>query len=250
MKPAIILAAHVVLSACASNRTTIESEWTDDAYTGPPLDRIAVVALFETRTDSLSFERSAADYLTARGVEVIAGHSLLTAEETQTLDENEVRQRVAATDVDGLLIFRLIAVDERRQYQVPTPYLLNVPPEVLTGDPFAWYYTPHSSYYWFWRSSAEVTAAPGYWIEQTFVVAETALFDNRNDRLLWTAKSETMDGERFQSTSESIVRAVTRQLEAAELIAGKDAATARAAELSRSLATRTENRKTGQGGRT
>lgn len=250
MKPAIIFAAHVVLSACATSRTTIESEWADDGYSGPPLDRIAVVALFDTRGDSLSFERSAADYLTERGIEVIAGHSLLTAEETQTLDENEVRQRVAATDVDGLLIFRLIAVDERRQYQVPTPYLLNVPPEVLAGDPFAWYYTPHSSYYWFWRSSAEVTAAPGYWIEQSFVVAETALFDNRNDRLLWTAKSETMDGERFQRTSESIVRAVTRQLQAAELIAGKDAATARAAGASRELAKRAEHRKTGQGGRT
>ena len=79
-------------------------------------------------------------------------------------------------------------------------------------------------YYWFWRSSADVTGAPGYWIEQSFVVAETALFDNRNDRLLWTAKSETMDDARFQRTSESIVRTVARQLFAKDLIArhGRD----------------------------
>jgi hypothetical protein len=178
------------------------------------------VALFDTRADSLSFERSAADYLATHGVEIVPGHSLLTVEETQTLDETEVRQRVAAADVDGLLIFRLIAVDERREYQVPTAYLLNVPPEIVTGDPSSWYYTPGSNYYWYWRSSADVTAAPGYWIEQSFVVAETALFDNRNDRLLWTAKSETMDDERFQRMSESIVRAVARELFAADLIAG------------------------------
>jgi hypothetical protein len=50
-------------------------------------------------------------------------------------------------------------------------------------------------------------------------VAETALFDNREDRLLWTAKSETMDDAHFKRTSDSIVRAVARQLFARDLIA-------------------------------
>jgi hypothetical protein len=221
-----IIGTCVLLAACAASRTTIQSQWADDAYYGPPLDRIAVVALFDTRAESLSFESSAAEYLAGRGVEIVPGHELLTADETQRLDETEVRERIAATDVDGLLIFRLIAVDERREYQVPTPYLLNVPPEIVTGDPHSWYYSPNSSsnFYWYWRSSADVTAAPGYWIEQSFVVAETALFDNRNDRLLWTAKSETMDDERFKRTSESLVRAVARELFAADLIADMPAA--------------------------
>jgi hypothetical protein len=205
MKPPIV-GACVLLVSCAASRTMIQSQWADDAYSGPPLERVAVVALFDTRADSLSFERSAADYLATQGVEVVPGHTLLTPEETQTLDE-------------------------RREYQVPTPYLLNTPAEVVTGDPSSWYYnTPTSSYYWFWRSSAEVTGTPGYWIEQSFVVAETALFDNRSDRLLWTAKSETMDDERFQRTSESIVRAVARELAAADLIAGMDAKSVRPAE--------------------
>jgi hypothetical protein len=37
-----------------------------------------------------------------------------------------------------------------------------------------------------------------------------ALFDNRSD--LWTAKSATIDDERFKRTSGSIVRTVARQL--------------------------------------
>ncbi len=81
-----------------------------------------------------------------------------------------------------------------------------------------------SNYYWYWRSSADVTAAPEYWIEQRFLVAETALFDNRSDRLLWTAKSETMDDARFERTSDSIVRAVAHALLAENLIARDDAA--------------------------
>jgi hypothetical protein len=186
------------------------------------------VALFETRADSLAFEQNAAAYLATQGIQTVPGHTLLSAEETQSLSEAEVRERVAATDVDGVLIFRLLAVDERREYQVPTPYLLNVPPEVMNGDPFSWYYNSRPSYYWYWRSSADVTAAPGYWIEQYFVVAETALFDNRTDRLLWTAKSETMDDAHFERTSDSIVRAVARQLLAEELIPREDDAAAAA----------------------
>ncbi|HUQ53654.1 MAG TPA: hypothetical protein VM692_15610 [Gammaproteobacteria bacterium] len=227
----LITGACVLLTACAASRTTIQSQWADDAYSGPPLDRLAVVALFDTRAESLSFEQSAADYLAAQGIETVPGHALLSPEDGRTLDEAEVRDRVAATDVDGLLIFRLVAVDERREYQPATPYL-NVPPDVATGDLSSWYYTPSptSSFYWYWRSSADVTAAPGYWIEQTFLVAETALFDNRNDRLLWTAKSATMDDARFQRTSESIVRAVARELFDADLIAPMAAAAARGAE--------------------
>jgi hypothetical protein len=219
MKLLILSASALLLSACVANRTSIQSSWADDAYHGPPLGRVAVVALFETRADSLAFERSASDYLTTQGVETLPAHEILTAEQTQTLDEAAVRDRLAATDVDGLLIFRLIAVDERREYQVPTPYLLNVPPDVMSGDAQRWYYEPSSSYYWYWRSSADVTGSPGYWIEQSFLVAETALFDNRDDRLLWTAKSATMYDAHFQRTSESIVRTVARELLAMDLIA-------------------------------
>jgi hypothetical protein len=218
-----IIAASIVLSACIANRTTIESSWTDAGYSGPPLGRVAIVALFPTRADSLAFERHATDYLAANGVAAVPAHALLTPAASQELDEGAVRKQIAAAaNVDGVLLFRLVAVDERREYQVPTPYLLNAPPDV-TPPAFSANPPPDPSYYWFSSTAvgapADETAAPGYWIEQTFLVAETALFDNRTDRLLWTAKSETMDDARFARTSESIVRTVARQLFAMDLIA-------------------------------
>jgi hypothetical protein len=213
-----LIGATLWVAACASNRTTIQSTWSDHSYSGPPLDRIAVVALFETRVESLAFEEEAAEYLASQGVAAVPAHEIVTAAELRSLDEAEIRERLAATDVDGVLIVRLIAVDERREYQVPTPYLLNVPAGIMGSDPFWWYYQPRSSYYWFWRSSADVVGSPGYWTEQTFLIAESALFDNHTDRLLWTAKSETMDDVRFERASESIVRSVARELFATDLI--------------------------------
>jgi len=203
-----IIGAAILLSGCAASRTTIQSSWTDAAYSGPPLDRIAVVALFETRADSLAFERSATDYFAARGVATVPAHEVLTPTATQTLDETEIRERLAATNVDGILIFRLLAVDERHEYQLPGPYPANAPSSGVNDGAYS--SNP---------AAAGIAGAQGYWIEQDFVVAETALFDNRSDRLLWTAKSETLEDAHLRHTSASIVRTVARQLFAMDLIA-------------------------------
>jgi hypothetical protein len=213
-----IIAATLLLAACATQRTTIESTWIDADYSGPPLDRVAVAALFPTRADSLAFERSAADYLETHGVATVPAHELLPSAAAAQLDETDVRKHLAGADVDGVLIFRLVAIDERREYQVPTPYLLNGPSPAAASDPaFPDQRTP--SYYWFAETPTDAPVSQGYWLEQTFVVAETALFDNRTDRLLWTAKSETLDAARFELTAESIVRTVARSLFEMDLVA-------------------------------
>jgi hypothetical protein len=210
-----VIAAGLLLSACVANRTTIQSTWSDERYTGPPLDRVAVAAMFETRADNLAFEREAVEFFARQGVETIPAHALLTTV-GQRLDESELREQLSRSDVDGVLIFRLIAVDERRY--PPAPYPVNAQP---SDQALSWFQHPSSSYYWFPSGSADITgsAAPGYWTEQTFLVAETALFENRGDRLLWTAKSETIGDARFERTSESIVRSVARQLFALNLLA-------------------------------
>jgi hypothetical protein len=213
-----LIGAAILLTACAS-RTQIQSSWTDAEYSGPPLDRIAVVALFDTRADSLAFERNAAEFLQSLKVATVPAHELLTPAETLTLDEAQIRERLAPTDVDGILIFRLVAIDERREYQAPTPYPPNSPAALASGNAFSWYYQSAPSDPTLSSPSADPTVSQGYWIEQDFLVAETALFDNRSDRLLWTAKSETLDDARLRRTSESIVRTVARRLIAMDLIA-------------------------------
>ena len=205
-----IVGAVIFLCGCAASRTTIQSSWTDAAYSGPPLDRLAVVALFDTRADSLAFERSATDYFAMHGVATVPAHELLTPTATQTLDEAEIRDRLAATNVDGVLIFRLVAIDERHEYQLSGPYPPNAPSSGVNDVAYS-------------ASSGAPNArgSQGYWIEQDFVVAETALFDNRSDRLLWTAKSETLEDAHSRRTSESIVRTIARQLFAMDLIAAR-----------------------------
>jgi hypothetical protein len=199
-----IVAAAVLLAGCAASRTTIESSWADAEYAGPPLDRIAAVALFDTRADSLAFERNAAEFLESLEIATVPAHALLTPAETLTLDEAQIRERLAPTDVDGVLIFRLVAIDERREYQVPTPP--NAPSASAGGNAFSWYYQSSSVDPTVSGPAADPTGSQGYWTEQDFLVAETALFDNRSDRLLWTAKSTTLDDAHGAPRSRSCAR--------------------------------------------
>src|SRR5690606_8313697 len=114
--------------------------------------------------------------------------------------------------------FRLIAVDERQVYRRPTEYLSVMPPGIVWGDPFYWYYYPHWHYYWHWRSSWAVTRSPGYWDEYTYVIVESSLYDNETDRLVWTAKSETMDGTHFDRFAASVAGKITDRLDGLELL--------------------------------
>jgi hypothetical protein len=203
--PVAVLASFY---GCATP-TTIQSSWVDPAFDRAPFRRVAVVALFDTDSESRSFEQTATRALEERGADAVEGHSIVGDE--QMLDQTELRAKLADANVDGILIYRLIAVDERQYYRPPTPYL-HTPGGVIRGDPFYWYYHPRADYYWYWRSTWDVTHSPGYWEQHSFVVVESSFYDADKDQLVWTAKTETMDDMQFNATSESIVNRVTKKL--------------------------------------
>jgi hypothetical protein len=206
--------AAVTLCGCTAS-TMIESTWTDPTFSRVPFEQLGVVALFDTTAESRSFEQSAARELEQRGIEAVPAYTILGDE--RMYEQDELRSELAAADIDGILIYRMIAVDERNVYRNPTPYM-RVPNAVLFGDPYYWYYYPRWDYYWYWRSTWDVTHSPEYWEPVTYVIVETSLFDTRTDRLVWTAKSATMDGGQFDALAESIAESVTDELVAMELL--------------------------------
>jgi hypothetical protein len=189
--------------------TTFESTWVDPTFTREPFRRVAVVALFDTESDSRAFEQEAARALEDHGTEAVEANSVVGDE--HMLDQTALRAKLADANVDGILIYRLIAVDERQYYRPPTPFL-HVPRGVIGGDPYYWNYHPRSDYYWYWRSTWDVTHSPGHWEPHSFVVVESSFYDADKNQLVWTAKTETMDDTQFKATSESIVNRVTKKL--------------------------------------
>jgi hypothetical protein len=181
-----ILLAAAALCGCATS-TKIQSSWTDPTFAGTPFDRIAVVALFDTPAESRTFEQTAARELEERGIGAVPAYSIVGV--------------------------------ERNVYRDPAPYL-RVPGALMFGDPYYWYYYPRWDYYWHWRSSWDVTHSPGYWEPLTYLIVESSLYDARRDRLVWTAKSATMDTTQFEALANSIADEVTDELVAMEVVAG------------------------------
>jgi hypothetical protein len=210
-----IVTSLAALPLLGCTATTIESIWTDPTFARDPFDRIAVVALFDTVAENRTFEENAARELMERGVDAVPSYTIVG--DDRMYEQDELRAELAEADVDGILIYRLIAVDERNVYRNPTPYL-HLPGNTFWGDPYYWYYYPRWDYYWHWRSTRDVTRSPGYWEPLAYVIVESSLYDAHRDRLVWTAKSETMDGEQFEALAESIAAKVTDELVAMDVL--------------------------------
>jgi hypothetical protein len=203
------VAFALALFGCSA--TTIQSTWSDPTFAREPFQRLAVVALFDTVAESRTFEQRAAGELEQRGVDAAASYTLLG--DDRMLEQDELRQELAAAGVDAILIYRLIAVDERNVYRNPTPYLA-VPPAMVWGDAYYWYYYPRWEYYWHWRSTWDVTRSRDYWEPLAYVIVASSLYDASLDRLVWTAKSETLDGAQFESLADSIAAETSERLAA------------------------------------
>ncbi len=202
------LGALASLFGCVTP-TTVQSSWVDPTFDRSPFRRVAVVALFDTDAESRSFEQQATRALEAKGADAVEAHTIVGEE--RMLEQNELRGKLAGANVDAILIYRLIAVDERQYYRPPAPNL-RMPSGFGHGDPFNWYYHPRADYYSYWRSTWDVTHSPGYWEPHSFVVVESSFYDADKDQLVWTAKTETMDDAEFKATTESIVNRVTKKL--------------------------------------
>lgn len=215
-----VLAGWLAGCAATGPRTEIESTWTDATYADGGFERVAVLANFDTQVESRVFEENVARALEARGVTAIEGRRVV--EDGRRYSEEALELQLSEVDADGILILKLIAVEEDLTYR--RPYAGALPPDMVFGDPYFWYYYPHWSYYSYWRSARGVVRAPGYWEEVRHVIVEASLYDNRTDQLVWTAKTETMDTPEYGALAASIAGAVTERLADLDLIGGEDAA--------------------------
>lgn len=206
----LALGLGLMLAGCASAPTHFSSTWQDETYTGPPVEPVAILALFKSQAENRTFETQAVQLLKDQGVDAVAGYSLLTPGRQYTQEQMQAQLKNA--NVGGVLIFRLIGENKEHEYLNPAPYFGPMPPGVVWGNPFYWYYYPQWNYYWYWRSSLNVTASPGYWAETTYYVIESSLYDNKTSELLWTAKSETLDDTQFQAVANSVAKRVTDKL--------------------------------------
>lgn len=192
MRLAIPLLALLLLAGCSSTRIT--STWRDPALGPVQLRRVAGLALSADPT----LRRIAEDeFVRAVGAErgAVAGYSLVSDEDLR--DRERVQARLTEAGVDGAVVFRLAAVDERQRWVPPTTY------GTLGG-------------YWGW--AGPMVYEPGYMTTDRIAQVETAVYRVSDARLLWAARSDTLNPASASDLIDEVVRAAVEAMREQQLL--------------------------------
>jgi hypothetical protein len=163
-----------LLTACAS--TSIVEEWQSPDYKGGPFKRLLVVGVTKEATVRRIFEDEFVRQLRARGTDAVASYTLIP--EDGQVDRPRLERAVQESGADGVVITRVLKVEQRTQVVPGTPAFPG-----FGTDIYRHYGTG-------WGGVWTGYASPPAVFQYEEVRAETKLFGARNAALVWTAQSE------------------------------------------------------------
>lgn len=206
-----------LLAGCAT-RTIMETNWELPGYAKTPYEEIAVIGVLRNDASDQRFEHALASELEKADVDAVPGYTIMKTRDD--VDQEEMEKIIDSSNVDAVLISRLIAVNRDFHYVPPTAY--DVPPGPYADwwtDTYWGYYTPYPYHYWgYWHPAAQVVVEPGYWDVDKNYRVETALYSARDQRLVWTATSRTFDPMSEEDLASSLGSELVERLEKAGIV--------------------------------
>jgi hypothetical protein len=184
------LIALSVLMGCAATKVT--STWKDEAYQKKP-HKVLTVAILKSNTNRLTLEDEFALQLKQRGLDVAAGHNVLSPKEPPTKDTLAAALR--ENGYDTLLLVRLLDQRSQQTYVPGAAYPV--------GGAWPGYY----------GAGYNTMYTPGYVVEDKFAIAEANLYDVATEKLIWTAATETWINSAEPKLIKEYVGLMIRELE-------------------------------------
>jgi hypothetical protein len=197
-----LLLATLLLAACAS--TTIQSAWFDPTFTGPPMQKIDVVAVGTNLTNRRVFEDIFAQKLRDAGVDGIPGYTVITDEARAA--QQPFTDAVTRTGAQGLLVVRMLGVDTRTQVNTTM-----VPTGPMWGGPWGGGWAGGA----FGPAMVPVTQVSQY----DLATVEATLYDTGTQKVVWTATTQTLNPTSVQQEAPGFATLIIGQLAARGIIA-------------------------------
>jgi len=192
-----LLLTGLILGACASTRPVME--WRDEGFSGQ-LNHILVIAAADQATKRHAIED---DYVKAlTGVPVTAVPSYTLMDSDIELSRETVEAAIEGQGFDGVLVTRLLGVEEIEEYQPPVTY------------------DHYRSYHRYYQRSLDYSS-PGYYRKYKIVKLETNLYDTATQELIWSMQSETIDPSAPQDVIEAQIILTIERLAQGGLVAAK-----------------------------
>jgi hypothetical protein len=174
----IMAASFLFLSSCAT--TELTGVWKDERFSGR-INKVVVMGIFEQAVTRNLFEDEFVRQLKARGVNAVASYTVVPIDELP--DNDIVKEKIGKLGVDSVIVTRLV---DKKTIQTYVP-----------GQAYA---VP--GYYGFWGPYRRYPYSPGYIVEDEFAFAETSVYESEGERLVWSARSQTL----ISGTSQDLMR--------------------------------------------
>jgi hypothetical protein len=196
---AIVLASAALLFAGSSKLIT---SWRNSSY-APTKKFHRVLAMgfsnkMEVRAD---FEDALAAELTSKGLEAIAGNTILLRPPGTKLDLNYLREQIQANQIEAVVVSRLMKVDNTVTYVPGTPYF----------TPYPYYNT----FYGYYGTLYPVIYSPGYLEKEKKVRVETNVYVTTapDGQLIWTGTTDTFNPSNVHKAIKGLVNLVVTKMD-------------------------------------
>ena len=197
------LFAIVLMVACSKStvsKTTIPEYDRMPGYDGVIFKSLFVIGVGEDEEMRRFFEDAFAKVLT--NDDTYAQPSWERLPQSTLLTEQELETAIGTDEFDGVLITRLVSVEEEEEYVEGRTYRKQQP-QLLQG----WY-----------QGSYKVVHEPGYYERRTTYRLETNLYATSDNGLVWSGHSSTVDPDSVEEGIESVTQAVAAKLREEGLI--------------------------------
>jgi len=187
----LMIICSLLLTSCASITTTLTAVWNDNSFSGS-VRKIAVIGMFKSPTFMSTFEDEFSRQLKERGIEAVAGSTILPVDEQE---ENEIMSKLRSAGVDYVLITRF-------SYKVRVPTRLGGRPPYYLLNYYGWGLVDENAY------------PGGFIVEDVYALAATKVYDVKHDKLIWSVRSATEISRMNPEVTRSFVRLMIDRLTA------------------------------------
>ena len=191
-----------LLWACAA--TSLTNAWKEPDYKGGGFKTLLVIGATESATNRRIFESGFSRALSAAGVEAVASYTVIPQD--GKIEEAALRAAVRKQGLDGVIITRLVRVDKKTVY-TPGYYAGGVPAVGYRNSVYGYYNGAWSPY-----------ARPAEVREYESAVLETSLWNAADEKLVWTATTETFAPSNVKSAADDFSKVMIEELRARKLL--------------------------------
>jgi len=175
----ILLTVSFFLGGCSANK--LLSSWNDNSIGDYSISTVLIVGVAaHDETKRRIYEDTFTDSLNAAGTKAVASYTLSKQTVEPSEIEKELRAVVKKAKAKTVLITHVVSAKEKDVY-IPSTRIVGT--NSYSND-----YLYH--YYSFIYNSV---SAPGSYVSKTQVILESNLYDVQTEKLIWTARTESID---------------------------------------------------------